>query len=647
MFELEGKGGTKINFSLKDRKVVIIGRGSACDLQLDSEKLSRKHCILRVDKERVTIEDLGSKNGMRINGKKIKNTVEIQVGDELGFSDAFTFVLRGPATTQASAPQAPVAALAEAGERTPEESKFGQAFAEIHAGAAEPQAGMHLPAVIVQPGLVVSESTPVANHPAAKSPGITRNMLYVLCGIGVLVLLILMNSKGGDKGHQGMDSHDLYAKILDNVVEQFEKGSYNGKELDASLSKARSLVANNEIALILIDIAKLNVESSGNFERYNWIDAKRLTGELIDAKPKSPKVEKWANAYMTFLVEESRHINLVMEVRQHLAAQRWKEVLQSYKKIPDDCMFKKMYRGMADGAQQILAESTQDAAKKAFAQSRWSEAVALYENAKIYAPESEAVLMDGIIKKAESHMNNQNHLKEAQELLKKEDFKGAIEAAEWVEKDSMYFAEAEQLQTSARGSQLLKDALKNYNAGQAEKAMELLKNEPSAKDMVTKMAKVVQAVQAAGNAIKERELDKAIGLWNNIVQWEADKQNFYNVEAQNNITTWGSPKKLSSTYKEWGDEAFQAKKYKVARMYYEKSKNFDPELATKPLDDMKKLAFHYFNTGYNMKDLNKQKTLEYLSQVIDMLPPDDRMYMESEKLIEKLNAEGVTLESPK
>lgn len=49
----------------------LIGRSAECQLALDDPLVSRKHAAIRVRKEGVTVEDLGSRNGVLLNGVKI------------------------------------------------------------------------------------------------------------------------------------------------------------------------------------------------------------------------------------------------------------------------------------------------------------------------------------------------------------------------------------------------------------------------------------------------------------------------------------------------------------------------------------------------------------------------------------------------
>ncbi len=56
----------------------VIGRSSSCNLSLDDALVSRRHAILRVAADGVAVEDLGSRNGVLVNGKRIEGTERLR-----------------------------------------------------------------------------------------------------------------------------------------------------------------------------------------------------------------------------------------------------------------------------------------------------------------------------------------------------------------------------------------------------------------------------------------------------------------------------------------------------------------------------------------------------------------------------------------
>ncbi|MBI2892074.1 MAG: FHA domain-containing protein [Deltaproteobacteria bacterium] len=61
----------------------FIGRSPECQLALDDPLVSRKHAVLKVEAERVVLQDLGSRNGVLVNGIKQREPVALFTGDRL------------------------------------------------------------------------------------------------------------------------------------------------------------------------------------------------------------------------------------------------------------------------------------------------------------------------------------------------------------------------------------------------------------------------------------------------------------------------------------------------------------------------------------------------------------------------------------
>ncbi len=67
---------------LLDKPILLFGRHQECDVQLNSKKISRRHCCIAQVGETLVIRDLGSTNGVKINGERVVEGVLVP-GDEL------------------------------------------------------------------------------------------------------------------------------------------------------------------------------------------------------------------------------------------------------------------------------------------------------------------------------------------------------------------------------------------------------------------------------------------------------------------------------------------------------------------------------------------------------------------------------------
>jgi DNA-binding winged helix-turn-helix (wHTH) protein len=61
----------------------VLGRDKGAAICLDAASVSRHHARIQVEGARVTLEDLGSKNGTRLNGEPLQSAQELRDGDRV------------------------------------------------------------------------------------------------------------------------------------------------------------------------------------------------------------------------------------------------------------------------------------------------------------------------------------------------------------------------------------------------------------------------------------------------------------------------------------------------------------------------------------------------------------------------------------
>jgi pSer/pThr/pTyr-binding forkhead associated (FHA) protein len=75
----------------------FIGRSAECQLALDDPLVSRKHAMLKVGPDSVTIRDLGSRNGVVVNGTRIDTSRILLDGDRIVIgSQELTLIVSRP-----------------------------------------------------------------------------------------------------------------------------------------------------------------------------------------------------------------------------------------------------------------------------------------------------------------------------------------------------------------------------------------------------------------------------------------------------------------------------------------------------------------------------------------------------------------------
>ena len=119
-----------------DKPIVLVGRHPDCDaVILNSRKISRKHCAVALVNNHFVVRDLGSMNGVWVNGTRVVNQAPVNFGDELMIGDV-CFLLE--------ADKAAASKLKTAGGKTPFKAQLADAPARKKALVAPPQSELSM-----------------------------------------------------------------------------------------------------------------------------------------------------------------------------------------------------------------------------------------------------------------------------------------------------------------------------------------------------------------------------------------------------------------------------------------------------------------------------------------------------------------------
>ena len=61
----------------------ILGRSPECHVSIEDPLVSRQHARVRIDGDSALVEDMGSRNGLRVNGRPVRGATELADGDRL------------------------------------------------------------------------------------------------------------------------------------------------------------------------------------------------------------------------------------------------------------------------------------------------------------------------------------------------------------------------------------------------------------------------------------------------------------------------------------------------------------------------------------------------------------------------------------
>jgi pSer/pThr/pTyr-binding forkhead associated (FHA) protein len=73
---------------------ILIGRAPSADVRIDDPQVSRLHARIEMRDDGVYVEDLGSRNGTRIDGAPVTSSRRLAQGDEINIGTA-SIIFRG------------------------------------------------------------------------------------------------------------------------------------------------------------------------------------------------------------------------------------------------------------------------------------------------------------------------------------------------------------------------------------------------------------------------------------------------------------------------------------------------------------------------------------------------------------------------
>lgn len=126
------------------KDMTVVGRKEDCDLRLDHKSVSKLHCVIVKTDGLLLLRDLGSTNGTRVNGQRVRRAALLP-NDNLNIANFRFRVHLGPGD--------PPAAAVPAHEHT-QQMDAGEVANLLRKANAKAANGGHAPSLPVQPNIL-------------------------------------------------------------------------------------------------------------------------------------------------------------------------------------------------------------------------------------------------------------------------------------------------------------------------------------------------------------------------------------------------------------------------------------------------------------------------------------------------------------
>jgi pSer/pThr/pTyr-binding forkhead associated (FHA) protein len=267
-------------------KVITIGRSEECSVVVNDAKVSRMHAQLVQDDEgRISVVDLGSTNGTRVNGARIAGEMRLNSGDEVRIGDTIL-------PWQTYIATVPSQAVQPIGSSSASQTMLGEDS--------------------TTPGM------PPTKKPQRKTLWIVLAVLLTLCIAGGAVWYLTKESK--DDSIEGKDSGNTEKEEPTNTVTVGKEGISQAEK--ESLEDA----VQREYEEALIEAAKKGEE-----------EVKKLQEQLKKAQNEIKTMNESYNQYPQAEKErQERELERVdNEFKEIMKTAKEKAVLETYKKMVD------------------------------------------------------------------------------------------------------------------------------------------------------------------------------------------------------------------------------------------------------------------------------------------------------------------------
>ncbi len=424
--------GEEKSFELRDGSM-IAGRHPSCHITVPDPQVSKRHLQLHVDGGQVTIRDLESRNGTKVNGRPVKSHV-LEDGDTISLgSHTLTFDATGAAQEQTVGAAGFDFSPAGEPEQTPyEQEDSTSAFAPDGPPPGEAQAeplydesemseddtpadGQFIPQAYspenLEPQIIARDGRMFLRNPRTnqeieivprdqdqgpaglggyydeqETTNRRKNLMLIggAIAVGLLMIIALALTSGNDgsrpTGPARPFSHSGYNERLDQSIDLMKEGQFS-QAMDL-LEEAERAYPNRDIAGLLRRIGTTWRESDKSIDQFDWREVRAHIRQILESQWRTGTVEAFAADRRNWIEDTDHYDWLAEEAGRLLADDEPGEAFEKLAEIPSDNI---VYHQTEELRGQVRAAAFQmhiDAGQNALQEQQWDRAVQEFDTAK-------------------------------------------------------------------------------------------------------------------------------------------------------------------------------------------------------------------------------------------------------------------------
>jgi pSer/pThr/pTyr-binding forkhead associated (FHA) protein len=579
-----------------DQFMATFGRSSKADIPVKVGHLSGLHGEFYMGPEGLVVRDLGSKNGLSVNGEGLEEGLLVH-GDRVGVGNIEIFELVDDTLPQTGSkglsltPSTMPTALAPTNEPT-------SAVALSEKGGVEESKG------------------------AAK----TKLNPLILLGGGIVALLVIWALFKGEKEVAPENlpwNLTRYQKCLNEAAESFRGRDYAGVKL--KMVEAIKEYDQNNAAHVLSSMAGLWENKGDLYQNLQWGKAEARVEELLDVHPSSTGIEELSKDLLIWIRREEPHVGNLQKAIRMIEEGNWDGAEALANEVPETCKIKALYAEHLSRINEGRLAGWKSDWEEADRARDWKEAILTLERLR-----DTKVAPEDLEEKLSFYRN------EIEEEKVFREGKRAFDHSRWTEARSSLstikegekgYEEAQVMLSSIQGMEHQEKLDELLARGNLDGAKDwIMAHFPEKKAEFSQIERMDALLKAAQKASRGKEPETSLGDWEKVLE-SAGSSRGVQKKAEKAIKKWSNPKVLLGLFTERGKAAEEKEDYESARGWYEKARALDGVTGVRELKDFERVAWLHYNRAMVFDKKNDIKNTHiYLRKALELTEKNSKLY---------------------